>query len=368
MPILRKKSNKKVNAENNNNNFIGDVTIDDFANSSRTHARFKKAVVNVSSEVKLKEATEKEDLWDKMTESEQNDLNKSKKSIKYVLTNRRRGRRINISERSEIQETEEEGIDYPLDIWFIISEYISPEAVGKFARICRSSYYVTTSGKFWFHLYKSYYRFVPGLPERLQPQCMVRTHGLRACVIRTLHYTYFALKREIDDMSYLRQDEPHSLIKRRCCLMWHKEGKMRWYFYFKLKELPKTNRNQLKQQMKNKKTTDFLEMLEDINVNPEEGCKILRVTCLKYSMLPPVTGLILQSVSMTLMPGFKDHRIQLGFGTSDVPHTLTNQVILNDVIHCQILDWWHPTYPHQDAITTIELPQIDSWDQTLLLL
>ncbi|CAL7940907.1 unnamed protein product [Xylocopa violacea] len=333
-----------------NHHFMFDVTIDDFANSSRTHARFKKAVVNVSSEVKLKEATEKEDLWDKMTESEQNDLNKSKKSIKYVLTNRRRGRRINISERSEIQETEEEGIDYPLDIWFIISEYISPEAVGKFARICRSSYYVTTSGKFWFHLYKSYYRFVPGLPERLQPQCMVRTHGLRACVIRTLHYTYFALKREIDDMSYLRQDEPHSLIKRRCCLMWHKEGKMRWYFYFKLKELPKTNRNQLKQQMKNKKTTDFLEMLEDINVNPEEGCKILR------------------SVSMTLMPGFKDHRIQLGFGTSDVPHTLTNQVILNDVIHCQILDWWHPTYPHQDAITTIELPQIDSWDQTLLLL
>lgn len=47
------------------------------------------------------------------------------------------------------------GIDYPLDIWFIISEYIQPEAVGKFARICKSSYYVTTTGKFWFHLYKS---------------------------------------------------------------------------------------------------------------------------------------------------------------------------------------------------------------------
>lgn len=51
---------------------------------------------------------------------------------------------------------------------------------------------------------------------------MVRTHGLRACVIRTLHYTYFSLKRKVDDISYLRQDEPHSLIKRQCCLMWHK--------------------------------------------------------------------------------------------------------------------------------------------------
>lgn len=47
------------------------------------------------------------------------------------------------------------GIDYPLDIWFIISEYIEPEAVGKFARICKSSYYVTTTAKFWFYLYKS---------------------------------------------------------------------------------------------------------------------------------------------------------------------------------------------------------------------
>lgn len=48
------------------------------------------------------------------------------------------------------------GIDYPLDIWFIISEYIKPEAIGKFACICRSSYYVTTTAKFWFHLYKTY--------------------------------------------------------------------------------------------------------------------------------------------------------------------------------------------------------------------
>ncbi|CAD1478244.1 unnamed protein product [Heterotrigona itama] len=290
----------------------------------------------------VKEATtKKESSWDEMNESFQEsegDSNKSKKHTK--------------------------GVDYPLDVWFIISEYIRPEAVGKFAQICRSSYHVVTTGKFWFHLYKTY---VPGLPERLQPQCMVRLYGLRACVIRTLHYTYFSLNKKDDDVSYLRQDQPHSLVKRQCCLMWHKEGKLRWYFYFKLKELPKANNKSLKLRTKiNGKKTDFLEMLEDVAVNSEEGCKILRVTCLKYSMLPPVIGLILQSVSMTLMPGFKDHRLQLGFGTSDVPNTLTNQVILNDVVSYQILDWWHPTYPHQDSITTIQLPQSDSWDQSLL--
>ncbi|XP_017793397.1 PREDICTED: transmembrane protein 183B isoform X2 [Habropoda laboriosa] len=332
MPILRKKSSRKVNTENGNDNLIGDVTIDDFANSSRTHARFKKAVTNFSSE--------------------------------GALTIQRRSRKANSSERII---KEEGGVDYPLDIWFIISEYISPEAIGKFARICRSSYHVTTTGKFWFHLYKSYYRFVPGLPERLQPQCMVRTHGLRACVIRTLHYTYFALKREVDDVSFLRQDEPHSLVKRQCCLMWHKKGKMRWYFFFKLKEIPKSTNSSIKQETKiNKEKTDFLEMLEDVAVNPEEGCKILRVTCLNYSMFPPVIGLILQSVTMTLMPGFKNHRLQLGFGTSNIPNTSTNQVILNDVINCHILDWWHPSYPHQDGMTVIKLPQSDFWDQSLL--
>lgn len=56
------------------------------------------------------------------------------------------------------------------------------------------------------------------------------------------------------------------------------EGKKRWYFYFKLKELPKANNNSLKLKTKiNGKKTDFLEMLEDVAVNLEEGCKILRV-------------------------------------------------------------------------------------------
>lgn len=363
MPVLRKKSSKKVNAENGSSNLIGDITIDDFANSSRTHGRFKKAMINVSSEVK-EATTKKESSWDEMNESFQENLddsNKSKKHTKGSSTNQRRRKKTNSSEDA----TQEEGVDFPLDVWFIISEYIRPEAVGKFAQICRSSYHVVTTGKFWFHLYKTYYRYVPGLPERLQPQCMVRLHGLRACVIRTLHYTYFSLNKKDDDMSYLRQDQPHSLVKRQCCLMWHKEGKLRWYFYFKLKELPKANKSKLRMKINGKKT-DFLEMLEDVAVNSEESCKILRVTCLKYSMLPPVIGLILQSVSMTLMPGFKDHRLQLGFGTSDVPNTLTNQVILNDVVSYQILDWWHPTYPHQDSITTIQLPESDSWDQSLL--
>ncbi|KAL6436499.1 hypothetical protein ACFW04_004764 [Cataglyphis niger] len=362
MSTLRKKASKKSTTKKTDT-LVGDVTIDDFANTLRIRARLKKSITNVSNEVKQEAMIQEKFAWDKIDEENllQSDVTESNYEIMSGTNTRRNRRKLKCQEAND----KEEGIDYPLDIWFIISEYIRPEAVGKFAQICKSSCYVTTTAKFWFYLYKSYYKFVPNLPEHLQPQCM-RLHGLRACVIRALHYSYFTslLQREVDDMSYLRQEEPHSLVKRKCTLMWHKEGKIRWYFYFKLKEISKTCNKPLKQNIQqcDTKKTEFLEMLEDVAVNPEEGCKVLRVTCLKYSMLPPVIGLVLQTVSMNLMPGFREHRLQLGFGTSDVPSTLTNQVILRDVTEYRILDWWDPTYPHQDVNYTIELLTNDSWD------
>ncbi|KAG7197030.1 hypothetical protein KM043_017563 [Ampulex compressa] len=311
MPMLRKKSNKNVmmkKIDGKSENFVGDITIDDFANTSRSHARFKKAVMNVSSEVKqvmiTQEGTLKiHDDLEEMAEAKKNTAKghvRTKKS-QLVMT---------------CEDKKQEGVDYPLDVWFIISEYISPEAVGKFARICRSSYHVTTTGKFWFYLYKtrlnyfnhSYYRFVPDLPERLQPQCMANR-------------TSFSCEKTM--LSYVAQERQSAVV-----------------FLFQTQR----------------------DIKEDVAVNPEDGCKILRVTCLKYSMLPPVIGLILQTVSMNLMPGFKDHRLQLSFGTSGIPNTSTSQVVLNDVIDYQVLDWWHPYYPHQDAVSIIELPQTDSWD------
>lgn len=77
-------------------------------------------------------------------------------------------------------------------------------------------------------------------------------------------------------------------------------------------------------------------------------------------MLPPVIGLVLQTVSMSLMPGYRKHRLLLGFGTSIVPSTLTTEVILSDVTGYRILDWWDPYYPHHDATYTIYYRQSDS--------
>lgn len=89
---------------------------------------------------------------------------------------------------------------YPLDIWYLISEYIRPEDVGRFAGICKLSYAVVCSPKFWFslyrryvHIYKRKHKSIACLPERLQPESMFRLYGLRTSVIRALFYLYSPL-------------------------------------------------------------------------------------------------------------------------------------------------------------------------------
>lgn len=66
-----------------------------------------------------------------------------------------------------------------------------------------------------------HYKAVPNLPERLQPECMVRLYGLRACVIRALHYTYPPFVNKLKAVTTFEGD-PHNLTKRQCVLMWHK--------------------------------------------------------------------------------------------------------------------------------------------------
>ncbi|XP_008544349.1 transmembrane protein 183A [Microplitis demolitor] len=269
-------------------------------------------------------------------------------------------------EKCNIKEqiTLETGIEYPLDLWFLLSEYIKPEDIGKFASICKSSNYVTRTGKFWFHLYKRYYKPLPHLPERLRPECMVLLRGLRACVIRTLHLTYFSSLDRVNKNPYLEQEEPHSLVKRRCCLMWHKKGESHWYFFFKLKKIVNSHNNAKKENVSINSNDEFNvhSMLEEVSINTENNCRVLRVTCINYGMIPLVNGLILQSVKMDLSPGFKHHRLHLNFSSNCSSKIPTHVVILSGVVDCKVLDWWHPCYPHHDRAIDVSLPSVEFWD------
>lgn len=267
------------------------------------------------------------------------------------------------------------------------------------ATIFFSNIYLFKCQSSFFRFYKS----VAGLPERLQPECMVRLYELRACVIRTLYYSYFPQRRDTQIQDISLQEEPHSLLKRQCCLMWHQvsesvlfrrrifsvlvlcllqKGKNQWSFFFKLKEVARKRGVSSRYSEAKPHRPDLIEMLEDVSANAEDSCKILQVlrkpfglvaisltphmfqiTCLKYTLTPLVIGLTLQSVTMTLSPGFRHHRLQLGFGTAITPKTPPSQMILLDgVVGVRVLDWWHPLYPHQHASSAIIPPSDDSWD------
>lgn len=62
-----------------------------------------------------------------------------------------------------------------------------------------------------------HYKNVPNLPARLQPECMVRHHGLKACVVRSLFYMYPPLVARVDSQNMAT---PYDLKSRQCISMW----------------------------------------------------------------------------------------------------------------------------------------------------
>jgi hypothetical protein len=44
--------------------------------------------------------------------------------------------------------------DYPFDFWYLISMYIAPEDIGRFALICRTTNRIVNTTSFWISLFK----------------------------------------------------------------------------------------------------------------------------------------------------------------------------------------------------------------------
>lgn len=57
---------------------------------------------------------------------------------------------INVSTESESID----GKEYPVDIWLVLSSYIRPEDVCRFALICRDAWIASCTAVFWTRLYK----------------------------------------------------------------------------------------------------------------------------------------------------------------------------------------------------------------------
>lgn len=262
-----------------------DITLNDFANSSVCKTRLKKSANNVSNVLKK---FEEEKTWEEKTEEFEGDFVEEvdeEGNVTYVLRKvepRRRRKTISNSEEAH----QNVGKDYPIDIWFLLSEYIRPEDVGCFAGICKTSFEVVCTAKFWFSLYRRYYIAVPNMPEELQLESLVRKYGLRTFVIRALHFMYPPFVNKLKLISTASEEHPDVLQKRICESLWHQK-KGHWIYYFKMRD---RRSNTLQHSRTDFKTPDLLEILDDVSANPDEHCRILQVFCKDFNPIPPVIG------------------------------------------------------------------------------
>ncbi|XP_066251899.1 transmembrane protein 183 [Euwallacea similis] len=325
---------------------FGDITLNDFANSTVPKQRIKKSSNNVN--IALKNEVEKiEKSWDDKDEEDFEGtfvpVTNEDGTTSFVIQKvekRRRKKTVSSNERKIT------GNGYPIDIWYLISEYIRPEDVGTFAAICQTSFEVVCSARFWFGLYRRYYKNVPTMPETLQPESLIRRYGLRKNVIRALFYMYPPFVERIKPITTF-EEHPESLKNYECHVVWHTTKNSNFIYFFKMR---RKTLNPLSHSKGTSKVPDLLEILDDISANPDEHCRLLEVSCLHFNPVQPVLGLVLKSVSLTLSssPKFRYYRLQLIFAT-----TASNlrggadsvTVILDPVINIKVLDWWHPLYP-----------------------
>jgi len=249
---------------------------------------------------------------------------------------------------------------FPLDFWDLLSRYIRPEQVGVFSAICRSSYLIVSTQGFWRRLYRRYYAEEVEMPERLKPDCMLRPRGLRPCVIRVLHLCYgnYVEGRKKENI----WADPHLLVGGICDMSWaSKVGRKQCNFYFKIREhhtqaashklIYREEEEESEDEGEELKQQQFLDQLEDINYNQEKGCKVLQVNSTCWSRIPPVLGLRLYQVSLSVSHGMRFHKLKLRFGSPrtggrgppDQQDTVL--VVLDNVVNLKILNWWNPQYP-----------------------
>lgn len=69
-------------------------------------------------------------------------------TVTYVIRKTEpRVRRKTLSSSDKQDKSQKWGKDYPIDIWFLLSEYIRPEDVGTFAALCTTSFEVVCSAR-----------------------------------------------------------------------------------------------------------------------------------------------------------------------------------------------------------------------------
>ncbi|XP_063072110.1 transmembrane protein 183A [Engraulis encrasicolus] len=245
----------------------------------------------------------------------------------------------------------QDGDDYPIDIWLVLSGYIRPEDVCKFALICRNAWTVTCTAAFWTRLYRRHYSLDAELPVRLQPDSLSSMRCLRACVIRSLFHLYEPFSARISTCPPLPDATPNTLLNARCMLFWVKEvsgsrPENLWQFNFKFEmHAPKSKSNV-------DRSLQLPKRYRDVHTNPDSNCYLLQVNTLHFIYIPHVImGMTLSLMAINVSTDMRHHRVRLQFQDSPLLRGQRRraepglQVALDPVHSVRLMDWWHPQYP-----------------------
>nr|XP_045613909.1 transmembrane protein 183A-like isoform X1 [Procambarus clarkii]XP_045613910.1 transmembrane protein 183A-like isoform X1 [Procambarus clarkii]XP_045613911.1 transmembrane protein 183A-like isoform X1 [Procambarus clarkii]XP_045613912.1 transmembrane protein 183A-like isoform X1 [Procambarus clarkii]XP_045613913.1 transmembrane protein 183A-like isoform X1 [Procambarus clarkii]XP_045613914.1 transmembrane protein 183A-like isoform X1 [Procambarus clarkii]XP_045613915.1 transmembrane protei len=338
------KKKKKTERNNNYPTICSDITVNDFANNEiQTRFRPKKASINtLMNEVKLLQVKEEDKTWDEKDDDELlSDLTEDNFPGQ-------KGEQSRGGERKTNKSDGDEGANYPLDIWFIISEHIAPEDVGRFAAICQATYYITTTAIFWFTLYRRHYKWVSDLPAHLTHWNMNYTKGLRAAVVQSLYFMYSPFSSRLVGEKPLSAD-PTQLLRSQCVLQWHVKVGTLFKYFFKFAH-PKQNKDYIKYNKENNWRKDAL-----VTFNPEDGCYILEATTSSVCGIPMIIGEYLYHAGLGVSTNMCNHRLRLSMvpahllssstsSNSRKYQVPTTEVILDPVSDVKVYPWWHPRY------------------------
>jgi len=351
-----------------------DLPLANFVDSPEKRSRVRKSDSGNLKDMS-KTTLEPEEVPDNWFERDEDDLVTETNTL-IITTSRTPNPEVKIF-------TTQKYTQYPLDFWHLLSNYIKPEQVGTFALICKSSNLVVSSQSFWRSLYKYYFDPVAhyDLPDRLLPDCMSRPKGLRAGVVKMLHRTYTPFLERQGRLGSVWPD-PHMLTGKVCLVNWsNKVAKRSVYYYFKLKDIGKINKaaklcdTEVYDVSDDEddgigdfqQTKQLINELSDINYNPEEGCKILQVTGNCWSSIPPVIGLKLLGVTLSVSHGMRFHKLKLLFGSplSDCRRNHdqqeTTQVLIDNVCGMKVLNWWSPQYPRDGERRTTQQKNMENF-------
>lgn len=164
-------------------------------------------------------------------------------------------------------------------------------------------------------------------------------------------------------LSRMAPDDVYSLSNLCCTSMWRVQQNGKWLFHFKFQTPTESAstpvnyrlaiRNMWTKPEEDEKTSELY-----VNHNPDEGCKILRISCSNFVVVPPIiTGSRLSDVRINLAHDMRRQKLQLTFCYSNYRQTTKSgssskqSGVYGDVIefdpveNISILNWWHPQYP-----------------------